>query len=273
MCRCGCCGGAGRGCAGRGCAGCALGLLGVLIALVAWTRHAMHWGASPAERAAPSTADPWLEGLPGRRVRMTRAISIDASPSTVWRWLAQTGRGAGWYSHERLDNGGRSSADHLVTWIPEPEVGDAAAVGYLRALTPGRELVWWAPDDPLLGARSWTAWQYTVEPEGSGSRLVMRVDLVALGVSSRLAAAALSLVDSIMAVRQLRRLRSRCERFGTRRSEPGNPETGARDQYQTFHVIYASGDEAGIPGVENARRAREWAIADGFTPAGRAAAV
>ena len=43
-----------------------------------------------------------------------------------------------------------------------------------------------------------------------------------------------------------------------------NGETGARDQYQQFHVIHASGDEAGVPGTENATQARRWAITDGF---------
>ena len=48
--------------------------------------------------------------------------------------------------------------------------------------------------------------------------------------------------------------------------DPDNPETGVRDQYQSFHVIYASGDEAGVPGVENARQARRWAEAAGVVP-------
>ena len=60
---------------------------------------------------------------------------------------------------------------------------DAAAVGYLRHLEPGREIVWWAPNDPFLGAQTWSAWQYTVVPEGDGSRLLMRIDLAAVGAT------------------------------------------------------------------------------------------
>ena len=195
---------------------------------------------------------------------MTRAVSIDAPPETVWKWLAQAGRGAGWYSHERLDNGGRSSARHLVSWIPEPRVGDAAAIGYLRHLEPGRCLVWWAPDLRFMGARTWSSWAYWILPEGEGSRLVMRASIRAAGASRFLVAAVFPVIDSIMAIRQLRNLKERVERHGLREDEPGNPETGVRDQYQFHEIIYASGDEAGVPGVEGARRSREAAEAAGL---------
>jgi len=184
----------------------------------------------------------------------------------VWPWLAQNGRGAGWYSWERLDNGGRASARHIVQWIPEPAVGDAAGVGYLRHLEPGREIVWWAPNDPFAGAPTWSAWQYTVIPEGDRSRLVMRVDLAATGALRWLPLLAVPVIDAIMAQRQFLNLKERIERYGVRADDPDTPETGARDQYQFFHVIYASGDEAGVPGVENARKARTWAEADAFVP-------
>ncbi len=238
-------------------------VVGVLAAVVAWTRRAMRSGATPEEIAAASTSERWFDDVPGPRVRIVRAVSIDAPPEVVWQWIAQNGRGAGWYSWERLDNGGRDSARHIVQWIPEPAVGDAAAAGYLRHLEPGRELVWWAPNDPLLGAATWSSWQYTVSPEGDGSRLMMRVDMAAVGALRRLPLLATPLVDAIMAQRQFRNLKDLIERYGARAEEPENPETGARDQYQHFHVIYASGDEAGVPGVENARKAREWAEAAG----------
>jgi len=237
---------------------------GMAVAVVVWTRRAIRWGATTEEVASTSTAEDWFDGVSGSRARMIRAISIDATPENVWPWVAQSGRGAGWYSWERLDNGGRASARHIVQWIPDPAVGDAAGVGYLRHLEPGREIVWWAPNDPFLGAPTWSAWQYTVTPEGDGSRLVMRVDAAATGALRWLPILALPLIDSIMALPQLRNLKHHSEHYGTRTEDPGNPETGARDQYQLFHVIYASGDEAGVPGVENAEQARRWAEADGL---------
>ena len=237
--------------------------LGLLAAVVVWTRRGARWGATPTEIASAGTGEDWFEGVPGVRIRMTRAISIAASPEAVWPWLAQMGRGAGWYSHERLDNGGRASARHIVRWIPPPRVGDAAAIGYLRHLEPGREITWWAKDVPFLGARTWSSWQYRVTAEGDGSRLVMRVDAAATGASRWLVALLFPLVDSVMALRQLTNLKDRAERDGVRADEPWNPETGARDQYQDHHVIYASGEEAGVPGREDARGSRSSAEADG----------
>lgn len=241
-------------------------MVATLSAVVVWTRRAMRWGATREEIASVSTAEGWFDGVSGSRVRIVRAISIDAPPETVWPWLAQNGRGAGWYSWERLDNGGRASAQHIVQWIPEPAVGDAAGIGYLRHLEPGRELVWWAPDDPFLGAPTWSAWQYTVTSEGDGSRLVMRVDVAAAGALRWAPLLAIPLVDAIMAQRQFLNLKALVERHGARTTDPENPETGAPDQYQLFHVIYASGDEAGVAGVENARQARTWAAAAGVVP-------
>ena len=84
--------------------------VGMLVAVVVWRRRAMRWGATAGEIASVPTAEDWFDDLPDSRVRMVRAISIDAPPGTVWPWLAQNGRGAGWYSWERLDNGGRASA-------------------------------------------------------------------------------------------------------------------------------------------------------------------
>jgi hypothetical protein len=234
-----------------------------LAAVALWTRRGMRWGATAREIAAAGTGDEWFEGLSGERLRMTRAISIAASPEAVWRWLAQTGRGAGWHSHDRLDNGGRASARHIVRWIPEARVGDAAAIGYLRHLEEGRELVWWGEDTRFLGARTWSAWQYRVEAEGDGSRLSMRVDAVAVGAGRWLVVLLFPLIDSVMAIRQLRTLRDLAERHGTRSEDPSNPETGARDQYQLHHVIYASGEEAGVPGREDARASRRSAEAAG----------
>ena len=53
------------------------------------------------------------------------------------------------------------------------------------------------------------------------------------------------------------------ERFGIRDADPERPETGAPNQYQYYHAIYASGDQAGVPGREDAARWRRTAIEDG----------
>ena len=99
-----------------------------------------------------------------------------------------------------------------------------------------------------------------MRPEGDGARIVMRVSAEATGWTARLVTIVFPFIDTIMARRQLRSLKSRVERYGDRSADVDSPETGARDQYQLYHVIYASGEEAGVPGKEGAagmRRAAE----------------
>ncbi|MCF4137235.1 hypothetical protein L1856_11200 [Streptomyces sp. Tue 6430] len=69
-------------------------------------------GATREEAARPLPGD---DLVPGADSRSTMATTLPAPPSQVWPWLAQMGcdRG-GWYSWDRLDNGGRPSVDRLV---------------------------------------------------------------------------------------------------------------------------------------------------------------
>jgi hypothetical protein len=79
-------------------------------------------GATCAERRATMPGD---EVVPGAKSRSTMAITIDAPPSEVWPWLVQMGcdRG-GFYSWDRLDNGGRPSATEIHPEWQTLEVGD-----------------------------------------------------------------------------------------------------------------------------------------------------
>ncbi len=225
------------------------------------------WGSREPERTARMPGDAYLEDLAAPRIAMTRAISLEAPPAVVWPWLAQLGRGAGWYSVDRLDNGGIESARHLVSWIPPPALGDATAIGYLRHLEEGRALTWWVPRITFFGAAARLVVDMRLREEEAGSRLVTRMSADATGVTARAALFIFRGIDGIMAVRQLRGVKARVERYGARTADPGRPETGARDLFQRYEVIYASGERAGVPGVELAKRWRQAAIADGvLTP-------
>ena len=75
-----------------------------------------YWGATPEERSGPMPGEELLPEDRGKvKINVTRAVSIDAPPDVTWRWLEQWGRGAGFYSYDRLDNGGKTSARHLIT--------------------------------------------------------------------------------------------------------------------------------------------------------------
>lgn len=70
-----------------------------------------NWGATAEERAMPMPGD---DLIPGDGGASTMAIDIAAPPSAVWPWLAQMGNDrAGWYSWDRLDNGGEPSAQTI----------------------------------------------------------------------------------------------------------------------------------------------------------------
>ena len=234
-----------------------------VLALSLYARRSDNWGASAAEAAGALPGDEWLAGGPQVRVRMTRAVSIDAPAERVWPWVAQLGRGAGWYSYDRLDNGGRPSARHLVGWIPEPRIGDAAAIGYLRHVKRGRELAWWLPGIDFLGARFRGVTLYRVSDEGGGCRLLARMQADATGLLGGLACWLFRVIDGFMARRQLLEIRARVEQHGARTIDPEAPETGVRDQYQLYQVIFAAGGEAGVGGKESAARWRRAAIDDG----------
>lgn len=240
-------------------------LLVVLIGFAAGSallRWGMWWGSTPAERDRAMPGDDYLDGGLPSKVAMTRGISIDASPDQVWPWIAQLGRGAGWYSFDWLDNGRRTSAQHIVSWIPEPAPGDATAIGYLRGIEPGRSLTWWVDGVPFAGAPARLVSSFVLNREGDRTRLVSRMSADASGLSAPLALFVFRVIDSIMARRQLLGIRMRADVGAGSLADFEAAETGARDQYQLYEVIYAGGESAGRQGVEHAARWRESAIED-----------
>jgi hypothetical protein len=228
-------------------------------AFISWGTR---WGATAAECAAAMTGDAYLQGGPPARVTMTRAISLAPPPDAVWPWLAQMGRGAGWYSYDFLDNGNKASALHLVSWIPAPQLGDASAIGYLRHLEPGRELVWWVGGEHFLGSKARMVVDILVTPQDRGSRLVIRMSGDAGGPLARLAVGVFQVMDSIMARRQLLGIKERVEKYQVRTGDPENPENGRPDQYQYYETIYASGQSVGVPGREKGALWRQMALED-----------
>lgn len=238
-------------------------LCAAAVAAAALVRRAARWGSTADERAMPLPGDAYLGDDPGTRTVMTRAVSISVPPEVVWPWLAQMGRGAGWYSHDRLDNGGKRSARHIVSWIPSPRIGDASAIGWLREMESGRALTWWMPGERLLGTTMRMVSDIRLGRDGTGSRLVIRMSADASGPAGAVAMRVFEAVDSIMAIRQLRGIRTRAEAFGTRTADPDVPESGERDQFQLYETIWASGGGAGVAGREKAALWRRDAEAAG----------
>lgn len=237
----------------------ALFLVAGLLAGIASVRWGMRWGSTTVEREHAMRGDDYLDDPDATRVTMTRAISIDAPCDQVWPWIAQLGRGAGWYSVDWLDNGRKVSARHLVSWVPAPELGDATAIGYVRDVDPGRAIAWWLGTARFMGADVRMVTSFELLPKSTGSRLISRIAADARGTLGPVALVMFTIIDSIMARAQLIGVRHRAEHGETRRSD----ETGARDQYQSYEVLFANGERAGVQGEEAATSARQAAIDDG----------
>jgi proline iminopeptidase len=85
----------------------------------------LRWGATEEEVERPY---PGADLVPGGERVATMAVTVDAPPSQVWPWLIQMGCDrAGWYSWDRLDNGGVPSADRIHAEWQEIAVGDHLA--------------------------------------------------------------------------------------------------------------------------------------------------
>lgn len=81
----------------------------IALALTVSRRAMLNWGATPSERTRVLPGD---DVVPGARGGGTMAVTLDAPPEEVWPWLAQMGcERAGFYSWDRLDDGGRPSAE------------------------------------------------------------------------------------------------------------------------------------------------------------------
>ena len=62
----------------------------------------LRWGATDTELTESLPGD---EVKPDVGIQVTHAVTIDAPPSTVWRWLVQIGQGrGGFYSYDELEN-------------------------------------------------------------------------------------------------------------------------------------------------------------------------
>jgi hypothetical protein len=193
--------------------------------------------ATRAERREPLPgdaliADPLLSA--------THAIDVAAPPERVWPWLAQMGAGrGGWYSWDRIDNGGAPSAERIVPELQrirpgdvlpaEPGLQDAFVVA--RAEPPRALLLLW----PAPGGGQRGTWEFALRRAALGTRLVVRGRLseAALGAAAdppvtgepigkriervilRLPRPLLrgwgALVHRIMEVRQLRGIKRRAE--------------------------------------------------------------
>lgn len=150
----------------------------------------MRWGATDDEIAMDLPGD---ELVAGPADQLTRAISINAPPEEVWRWIVQLGadRG-GFYSYDWLENLcglGIHSADAVVAEWQKRSVGDLVAANSAR--TGGWYVADLRPNDVLVLQMAdvrngrpadrtqppgWEfVWTFALRPDGNGAtRLLVR---------------------------------------------------------------------------------------------------
>jgi hypothetical protein len=173
----------------------------------------LRWGATGEEAA---------RGMPGDdlvcrpQLVATRALTIAAPPEAVWPWLVQMGgyTRAGWYSYDRIDNAGRTSAWEIRPDLQDLAVGDVMATmpdgrGFaVRAIDAERSLVL-AIDAPKAAIST----AMTLEPvEPAATRLVIRLRQRAPTWRGWPFLAAMDAGDFVMMRRMLLGIRDRAER-------------------------------------------------------------
>lgn len=175
--------------------------------------------ATPDERTRPLPGDDLLAVTVGS---LTHAVTIGRPPAEVWPWLVQMGAGrAGWYSYDRLDNGGRRSAERIVPELQRIEPGTlmpwlpGATEGFtVLRVEPGRHLIiGWVPE---AGAPPRMTWTFVLEEPASGrTRLIVRARGGAgysfFGLPRHLGMALVPVVHFVMQRKQLLGIAGRVE--------------------------------------------------------------
>ena len=181
-------------------------------------------------RSVSATHDEHTRRLPGDELipdaigQLTHAITIHRPPRDVWPWLAQMGAGSrgGWYSYDRLDNGGHLSANRVLPYLQRIEVGTLFPAlprkidgFHVLAVDPGVSLVlgWRAPDGDAI-----VTWAFVLEHAlNSTTRLVTRARASALypflGLPRLIADPVVRAVHFVMQRKQLLGIARRAEQF------------------------------------------------------------
>ena len=188
------------------------------------------WGTTKGEGRSQLPGDALI---PQPKLSYTRAISIDAPPARVWRWLVQIGQGrGGLYSYDALENlvGCRiHSVEHIDPQLQHLAVGDLVRLGpdrypafQVAELEPARTLVLVAIDpatreppplpvvDASTTATTWS-WELRATDEGRSTRLLTRQRLTFPSATSILWHL-LEPIDFVMERRMLLGIKRRAER-------------------------------------------------------------
>jgi hypothetical protein len=172
------------------------------------------WGATPSEHQRHYPAD---DLVPGRAVRMTRSVTVQAPAGLVYRWVCQLSQAP--YSYDLVDNRGRRSPRELTPGADALSVGqELLDLFVLVEVLPGRRLTLRSLPRAtrLFGQLGLT---YAVEPQSATrTRLVCRLVAGTPTLASRIRGALLVWGDLVMMRKQLLTLKELAERDQRRSS-------------------------------------------------------
>lgn len=191
----------------------------------------LRWGATDAEAR---TSLPGDELVPDAGYWTTRAVTIHATPESIWPWLVQLGQGrAGFYSYdwlEKLAGAAIQNVDRVVPALQHLAVGDVVPLSPIGGpavarLEPDRLLVLHdtmdlrssrslPPDSPRQYSAHWT-WAFVLQPAGPAtSRLLLRTraSFVPRRVLAPLIPTLFEPIVFVMERGMLRGIRARAER-------------------------------------------------------------
>lgn len=164
-----------------------------------------HWGTTGEERGRRYPCD---DVLPEPEQVLFRAVTVDAPPPVVFRWLCQLKVAP--YSYDLLDNLGRRSPRHLVPGVEQLVVGERVMIFELASFAPDEHLTLVARGHRVLGD---LAISYVVVPAPTGgSRLVVKLLVVPVrGLAGAVLRRLLPAGDLVMMRRQLLNLKALAE--------------------------------------------------------------
>jgi hypothetical protein len=215
----------------------------------------LRWGASSQERDASLPGDNLIVNPD---LTATRAITVHASASQVWPWIAQLGQGrGGFYSYDFLENLADCdihSADRIIPEWQDIKIGDevklAPAVGLnVVAVEPERSLVL-RGGVPLATAPppydfTW-AWVLNDEPDGT-TRLLLRERYGYTKAWARFLVEPVEVVSFVMSQKTLRGIRDRAERAASPREAFPSPRSIEK------RVISTQRKPCGVPKLAHRR--------------------
>lgn len=176
--------------------------------------------SSEDKNGARFPGDRWLSDFRCVSVA-TVSANPPVSPARLWPWVAQLGRGGGYYVWDRVINGGRPSADYPLE-TPPPLPGDSnGLMGTILETQTGENIVWGARSINVFFHRIGYTLAYVISGSGGGCELTIRFRAGADGVLAGAASSFLALAGRALISSQLKNIMRLVGGYPLRRAARG----------------------------------------------------